>query len=240
MPKFAFGKSERSSTADLSKKKKFMPGPGTYDLKSTVGEGAKVSIGCRLENFVHKETSQKPGPGQYTPIEATTRLTTPRCYMGTAQRESLEKKDAGVAPGLYSPDFKQVFRQTQGTGFGYGERSQLANKKTPGPGNYKLQELIGQEAPKLSIGARYVDVLDPVRRSLFVPGPGKYEASYDQTQKTPSKFSMGKEKRIASHLKSSSVAPAPGQYDPRSDGRYNQSPKTRFGKEQRPNIASKA
>jgi len=138
MPKFAFGKSERSSTADLSKKKKFMPGPGTYDLKSTVGEGAKVSIGCRLENFVHKETSQKPGPGQYTPIEATTRLTTPRCYMGTAQRESLEKKDAGVAPGLYSPDFKQVFRQTHGTGFGYGERSQLANKKTPGPGNYKL------------------------------------------------------------------------------------------------------
>ena len=92
--------------------------------------------------------------------------------MGTSKREGLADKSAKAAPGLYSPDYKQVFRQSHGTGFGYGDRTKLQDAKTPGPGNYRIKELIGEEGPKSSIAANYPDVKDPVRRSLFVPGPG--------------------------------------------------------------------
>jgi len=141
-------------------------------------------------------------------------------------------------PNQYSPSYEQTAPKASSPGFGFGERSQLRDSKTPGPGNYRVASLVGQ-GPKLSMAPNYPDAKDPVRRSLFVPGPGQYAATSDIAQPSASKFSMGKEKRAASHLRNTVSSPSPDAYHPH-EVKFHNSPQIGFGVEQRPGIANKS
>lgn len=65
-------------------------------------------------------------------------------------------------PGYHSPDFKKLYKQAPQVGFGSEKRKTKEVeilKSNPGPGDYKLPSIIGNDGPSKSIS--------PSRR--FVP-----------------------------------------------------------------------
>ena len=66
-PTWAIGKGKRSDLASSAGKK--IPGPGVYELKSTVGEGPKYVMGTKTDTGLLSGNKKVPGPGAYTPVK---------------------------------------------------------------------------------------------------------------------------------------------------------------------------
>jgi len=119
-----------------------MPGPGSYNPPSLMGrDGAKVALHGKLESLDLKETKNKPGPGQYSPRDESSKKASPRFGLGTSNREQYylhEKYTQSIpASSSYDPQFSSVKITARKAGFGYGERNSLTNKTfAPGPGAY--------------------------------------------------------------------------------------------------------
>ena len=63
-------------------------------------------------------------------------------------------------------------------GFGSETRSSVEKAKmTPGPGNYKLKPLIGEEGKKNSIHGT-IDYTPEKKEQSYKPGPGNYNPDY--------------------------------------------------------------
>ncbi|TNV71451.1 hypothetical protein FGO68_gene11645 [Halteria grandinella] len=76
-----------------------IPGPGTYDHNSRIGEGPKHQIlGAKYEP---SSTMNQPGPGAYNPMDSQSKQRPASAKIGTGQRSDLgyTGKDA---PGILS------------------------------------------------------------------------------------------------------------------------------------------
>jgi len=64
-PSWGLGSGKRSDLGASTTRA--IPGPGVYDLPSTVGEGPRTSMGMRTSHDSVFTKSDVPGPGTYQP-----------------------------------------------------------------------------------------------------------------------------------------------------------------------------
>ena len=129
------GKEERRSDLHISN----IPGPGSYSLKSSIGNGAKITISPKI---VNKLNIVFPGPGAYYPKTEAILENVPRIGMSYASRAEIEcaKQKFIPGPGAYS-----TFESVGGPSYTFGSGSRIDFSKgntNPGPGNYNINSII--------------------------------------------------------------------------------------------------
>ena len=78
-----------------------VPGPGTYEKNTFVGEGPKINIGAKIPIVGSK--LNVPGPGCYNPAFEKTKKASQSIGIGYGGRsKSNEKKEKCPGPGSYS------------------------------------------------------------------------------------------------------------------------------------------
>jgi len=86
------------------------PGPGEYPLKTTVGEGPRISLAKRLARG--QGVPDPMGPAKYNPDDSATRYVPPACRLNhSSSRSSLAAVNDTPGPGTYVP--KSDFDSTQ-------------------------------------------------------------------------------------------------------------------------------
>jgi len=118
------------------------PGPGTYEPKSYLGEGPKVSIKQRVNNNVAKSLTI-PGPGAYEPkLEAVARKY-PDIGIGYGKRDDAISSNSGA--NIPGPGYYPLNELGTGPkyGFGTGKRQLSKLDDVPGPGHYEIPSRIG-------------------------------------------------------------------------------------------------
>ncbi|CAD8175828.1 unnamed protein product [Paramecium octaurelia] len=115
-----------------------IPGPGTYDLNTKIGEGPKHQIlGSKYEPTT---TLNQPGPGAYNPNDGPSKQRPASAKIGTGQRAELNAGFGKDAPG---PGNYNLRGSSDGPRWGFGTalRPNLnqTDQSVPGPGNYNLK-----------------------------------------------------------------------------------------------------
>jgi len=100
---------------------------------------------------------------------------------GTGLRGSLEAPNARKVPGPgeHSPDFKVLRNEMPKFGFGSETRKDVAlerSKAFPGPGNYKINGLIGAEGTSKTMHST-IKYSPAQKENSYKPGPGMYDAN---------------------------------------------------------------
>lgn len=139
-----------------------MPGPGNYNMKSTLG-GPKYGIAGRPKTS--KRQGDGPGPSAYYPNDYQTKTRPKSAKIGTSKR--MQKViDNTPGPGQYERKPKYDKR---GGKIGSSKRPSTAIKSEgPGPASYLLPSYIGTKPGKTMGGKRREKSCDDV------PGPGAY------------------------------------------------------------------
>ena len=81
----------------------------------------------------------------------------------------------------------------------------------PGPGQYSLKNLLGNEGKSYSIHNK-LNYKPIESQGKLTPGPGTYVSTADNLGKGGPSWGQGTSKRDANRLRDNS--PAPGSYDP--------------------------
>lgn len=201
-PKFSFASKQANLSMTLNRTG---PGPGSYELKSTIGsEGKKHSITPRRPASA-KSGSREPGPGAYN---ISTTNSGPKYRIGTAAKCELLKEFVKVpGPGAYSPNDKTMSTSRDAPRWRMSSAkrvSDLATERTPGPGSYNFKERIG-EGPSYAIRPKTA-VTSGGKGS---PGPGQYNPRINDKQ--PPTATIGKELRGSDYTTTRHV-PGPGAY----------------------------
>lgn len=138
--------SEQRSKLSQSMEVTKTPGPGSYSLKSYVGEGPKVGFKARNNNS-GLSISKVPGPGAYQPNISAIIQKPPSIGLGRERRDNLiSRSDNAKVPG---PGTYSVNDKIGGPKFGFGTSKRVAEKLSdaPGPGKYDLPMTIGDLPP---------------------------------------------------------------------------------------------
>ena len=215
-PKYSFGREDRSqSTIDE------VPGPGQYPYKSSVGEGAKITIGEKLPfDPTAKEQKYMPGPGQYNVRSGPDG---PLYSIGTSQRQDMVKKTDGPGPADYGPDDLNKHRNKNPEWkIGTGQRKELsdADKDIPGAGKYyKPEQPKGPYYSITSKGKMTSDIKDN-----GVPASNSYLPNLKDLRKAPA-YTFTKDK-LDKDDDPTKENPGPGSYNLEKE---NDKPKYGFG-----------
>lgn len=207
-PKWAFGTDDRSKS-----KKDSMPGPGSYEMPTTLNKQG-FSMSGRYSKPID---SLEPAPGSYDPkpIEQT-----PAYSFGNSGRYDFTKGKDNPAPGSYDPKISRP--SSAAPVFGTEKRRPVsASQSMPGPGSYSIPN--AREGPQYSMSARNIR-----RGRESTPGPGQYNQKSKTVRENTPSFSMGKARRGSKDMKN--TFPGPGAY--RSTGDLD-GPKYGFGTESR-------
>lgn len=174
-PLFGFGTSVRESL-----KSRETPGPGTYQMSSTLTNICK-SMSGRNADLSTKCNEKFPGPGTYNEkrnlamnktspawcIGSEAKLPDKKCVTNVPGPGNYEAKDligSNLASGIQSPKWS----------VGTSKRQPLAMlHSVPGPGNYQLKPQI-EDGPKYTFGATGSRREDGLPKPVDVNGPGAY------------------------------------------------------------------
>lgn len=142
------------------------PGPGAYDIPSTIGTGPSKTIGQRLDRRAPGETV--PPPGAYS-VTAHTIGTSRRHQYTIGGRTKMFTPGAdSPGPGAYDPRLSQKPGVTMS-----GRPKELTGTLSfPSPAQYTVTgEILSTRAPAYSLTGRPTD---PPSK-LNTPGPGAYD-----------------------------------------------------------------
>jgi len=189
------------------------PGPGAYDIGTTIGSAVAKSITSRQPELAN---AMLPGPNTYS---VPSRLgEAPRhsmTYRGFQRKTGPFPSPASYKPNLKNlqkfPDFscRKVCRPIYPDILNYAEFSLMENKIV-GPGTYVSHKSFSKnDAPSFSMGKRMS------KKSSETPGPASYfiRQPARPDAKRSAAFSMGV--RIKS--KSDTVGPGPAAYYPKAE-----------------------
>lgn len=197
-----------------------MPGPGQYELKTTVGnEGPSYGIRGRYKD---PHGDQKPGPGNYNPKDDLIRHGTPGTVMGSGQRQSLTRGDGAPGPGMY--DTGSNFHKGKEYSFGHGNRDDSASKRAlhmPGPGTYDQHGTIGKEGKSVFIAGKIKD-----RAPDDIPGPGTYDQGH---QRNGPSYSIAGHRTEDPLMRNKAAMPGPNIYNPDDSAVKSRPPTVSFG-----------
>ncbi|CAD7955815.1 unnamed protein product [Amoebophrya sp. A25] len=116
------------------------PGPGTYEFRSTVGNGPRFTARGRKAFATKEKTDLTPGPGAYSVPSLTERGV--RCGFGTSTRDSAGKlvgtgRMGNPGPGAYN--LKSTLSEPRVTLTGrMRDVGNIDHLMTPGPGQYNV------------------------------------------------------------------------------------------------------
>ncbi len=118
------------------------PGPGTYPVKSFMGEGPHIALKARLAAELN-HSMLVPGPGTYEPNLSLISESPRTIHMSTSGKRSPEggKLQQVPGPGTYKLD--AAANRGPRFGFGKGQRSSQKPDPYPGPGNYQIPTTVG-------------------------------------------------------------------------------------------------
>jgi len=117
---------------------KNVPGPGSYNYKTKVGEGPKIVMNPRRDDVTKSQNDRSiPGPGAYNP---NLKSHTSSAGIGSGERGELYGSRTNPGPGQY--DVRSGLKGPK-YGFGHEKRDHEITSSTPGPGYYKLPPKIG-------------------------------------------------------------------------------------------------
>jgi hypothetical protein len=214
-PNVAFG--NRPKVSDL--KGDGAPGPGQYQLKTTLG-GPNVHIGEKIAERVY---DRAPGPGTYEQKNNPNHKAAPSFSISGVTGEQHMPTRGMPGPGTYeSPE------RLNDTGFKFGseQRKGLASKhEAPGPGQYSIPSRVGNEGKSVLMAGRH-----EIKQNTNQVGPGQYQLQ--STLKGP-QYSMGVGEKGTKLNKDSLTNPPPGTYtvDPKTG--KSSAPGVVFGKDLR-------
>ena len=137
--------SGQSSRSELFAVDSSAPSPGSYDVKSTIGQGPAAAIRSRIE---HKdEKAALPAPGQYDGAYHTTLRTDSGAVSmaGSAARSELFASSSD-APAVGSYDIKSSIGQ--GPAASIRSKIEVKDEKAqlPAPGQYSIESTLGSSA----------------------------------------------------------------------------------------------
>merc|ERR1712232_141509 len=135
--KVGFGTSVRGKGSMVAQAN---PGPGAYELRSTVVAGPMVTA-CGRHAASYMRARSLPGPGAYNPSLHYAYPTLPRCGFGTSTRDDIASKSRNLVmpgPGTYEmQNFRTVGTETPKFSATSRRRvHDLNSYVTPGPGTY--------------------------------------------------------------------------------------------------------
>jgi len=154
--------------------KNLPPGPGNYDIGSTIDKKHGAPFGTEKRNS-REEKSFVPGPGAYSSVQGESMVMSknPTAVFGKSKRDGPAKVKVVPGPGAY--DSKPRVGK-EGKKFSLSGRPKSCEKTrnaSPGPGAYNQSKEIIEEKPKnIKFGneKRESEIV-----KLKVPGPGQYE-----------------------------------------------------------------
>jgi len=163
-----------------------VPGPGTHEVKDTIGEAAKAIMGARLRGGGSMDlgTIHVPGPGAYSPNK---RVWDP----------AIEKTMGGINH-LLSPYEKAASTKTRSY--------KLKASKTPGPGTYTVIKGIGSA---IKIGTSVRIPMGGIN-SGEVPSAAAYDQSQSFVKRSLLGGSFGKAMRMKKEDSRNVGVPGPG------------------------------
>lgn len=133
-----------------------------------------------------------PGPGQYDThkLDNLNMKFAAQYRFGSSQRLPPMRNTNVPGPGNYQISLVDK-KAAPKFGFGSGNREQMKdmNVTFPGPGQYKLKDIIGNDGPGSSIHAKI-----QTKDKNFTPGPGQYESPLRHKKNAPA-YGLGTEKR---------------------------------------------
>jgi hypothetical protein len=140
-----------SSTQRAKMQSELVPGPGSYTVKSKLGEeNPKYSIGEKHEG---KNSNLNPGPGKYNPNDSYLRQSSPARTIPKGQRGGSISKDQLLSPGPGAYDGRNNRYVNLSYTIPEGERMSPMSKDlkmNPGPGNYELGKPFGKDTIHVS------------------------------------------------------------------------------------------
>ena len=146
----------------------------------------------------------RPGPGHY---QSKSMYNSPSYSMGikTKLKELTSKNNP--PPGTYNPEYSKVKQSAPSCAFGSPSKPIRGDNSMPGPGQYELKTIVGNEGQKYSIKGKYQQ-----HKKDQIPGPGNYNPKDDIVRLgTPGTvMTQGKRQGLGSRGDS---APGPGTYD---------------------------
>ena len=147
------------------------PGPGAYNQEKEKMGNLQYSMGSKLKDLGRMNV---PGPGAYDESRQSIEVQK-NVRFGKDKRPGMAKNNNSPGPGAHSPDFKKGVNTAPQFGFGSENRDGQADlrKNFPGPGNYKLNPLIG-DGLKSSMHAT-IDYTPARKEQSYKPGPGNYD-----------------------------------------------------------------
>eukprot|EP00002_Diphylleia_rotans_P038108 TRINITY_DN8614_c0_g1_i1.p1 TRINITY_DN8614_c0_g1~~TRINITY_DN8614_c0_g1_i1.p1 ORF type:complete len:1771 (-),score=292.93 TRINITY_DN8614_c0_g1_i1:115-5427(-) len=211
------------------------PGPGEYNVKSTIGNGPAPSIGLPAPE--RSDLGDAPGPGTYT--VPPTLGTGPSFSIGVR----VEGRDAASLGNATSPspqyyNVQHTAVESSAPAFSIGLRHVDRDDKRdiPGPGTYTIERPLGSDAPQISIHPPFPPAS---QTSNISPGPGAYEVSMHMPLGAGAPaYSFGApplqnpQNPQISNL--SKISPGPGEYDVRADATLPSAPAYHFPRAERP------
>lgn len=212
-PSYGFGASKRPQSQGG---KAYVPGPGTYPVKSIIGtETQGKTLAGRYEQ-ARTSNMMAPGPGTYEPNAKPALTASPSWKMGSSKRDDSDKLKMRTSnfppPDSYNPNMTSIKERNASWSFGSGQRAKLASVglTTPAPGTYNVPNR-AIEGPKYPMGSK-IEANSAFgveqRKTRGNPGPGNYNPDFSKSVKNPGAFSM----KSRPQTKAEDRAPGPGAY----------------------------
>lgn len=184
------GDSGRSTTREI--------GPGKYDIKGTMGDGAKISFSPRLGNSSPIGSPRRPSSGRGG-----------KAALGSAANDIPRQYCMAITPG--SPRCS-LHGRTAPNGTGQSSSS------IPGPGQYSLGSTLEKRGVTLS--ARFdIQTSDAAE----IPGPGNYDVA-----RFGDRVPLPKPPHIPHATPRADDRPGPGAYEVHGDIAERMSPRQRI------------
>lgn len=116
------------------------PGPGSYQSKTTIGEGPKIGLSPRYVG--KKPTLLIPGPGAYEPQVNVISEKMPSPGIGYGTRGGMPNKTLAIVPGPGA--YTTLDEKREGPKYGFGTSQRVSHKVVvnPGPGNYEIASTV--------------------------------------------------------------------------------------------------
>ncbi|ORC85056.1 uncharacterized protein TM35_000381310 [Trypanosoma theileri] len=192
------------------------PGPGNYDITSTMDAARTVVMGTaeRTTNL-EGESSEIPGPGSYMVQHSTQERRIAVPILGTSSPRFESETVSGsvnpnLGPGYYDLDAQSKLMNQRSAVLGSAPRTSsfIPQDMTTdaGPGSYEI--VVPKDGPFFSIGQR---LPDNTAEKEITPGPGVYDV---QELTTGRSAVVGSAARFqpSEEEKASNEVPGPGAY----------------------------
>ena len=161
-----------------------LPGPGNYQDKTHIGEGAKYSIYQKREQKIE----QTPGPGEYEELSEAKK--------GVVIGKRIQEREAEELPG--PGNYEGNTYVGEGPQYSMYPKREHKIDFTPGPGDY---EQVSQKQKGVIIGQRLKD-----KYVEELPGPGNYEGKTHIGEGAQYSIYQKREQKIEQ-------TPGPGDYN---------------------------